>query len=426
MKNFFAAISLVVGVVTSAAMSACVLYVDDSGSSPSSGSNSYCDSSGCYTCDTAGTCKCVDDSCTSTGSGSGSAFSCTTDSQCAQGCYCDSATSTCAESGFCTMDSDCSGGLMCDVSRNTCNQTGSAPMACQSDKDCASGETCDAASGQCKGQSMCKSDAECGVGFTCQDGSCAPAACNGNDSCTPGSMCPTAGKSCMNTCMCTTDAQAQAGGYDYCDETRDTCMKGTNPDPGSCNGNASTAATPMCPPDEVPLTRDGAYTGACEPISACDVAPPCAVLNTEADCLAQPGMCEPTYNGSDCTKADGAACMAGDTDCSCASFTYNSCTATQNPVNPGGPVVGGVNGGSSGGTNGVTGSGPAAGGNGTEPPLGAPALVTIVELPVGSALCPDGGVEQLTGQDNGAGGGIAGDGILEPGEVTSSELNCNT
>ena len=80
MKNFFAAISLVVGVVTSAAMSACVLYVDDSGSSPSSGSNSYCDSSGCYTCDTAGTCKCVDDSCTSTGSGSGSAFSCTTDS----------------------------------------------------------------------------------------------------------------------------------------------------------------------------------------------------------------------------------------------------------------------------------------------------------------------------------------------------------
>ena len=187
MKNFFAAISLVVGVVTSAAMSACVLYVDDSGSSPSSGSNSYCDSSGCYTCDTAGTCKCVDDSCTSTGSGSGSAFSCTTDSQCAQGCYCDSATSTCAESGFCTMDSDCSGG-----------------------------------------------------------------------------------------------------------------------------------------------------------------------------------------------------------------------------------------------TNGVTGSGPAAGGNGTEPPLGAPALVTIVELPVGSALCPDGGVEQLTGQDNGAGGGIAGDGILEPGEVTSSELNCNT
>ena len=68
MKNFFAALSLVVGVVTSAALSSCLLYTDGAGGAASSGGNAYCDSSGCYTCDAAGTCKCVDNTCTSDGS----------------------------------------------------------------------------------------------------------------------------------------------------------------------------------------------------------------------------------------------------------------------------------------------------------------------------------------------------------------------
>ena len=312
------------------------------------------------------------------------------------------------------MDSDCIGGLLCDVSRNTCNPTGNPQAACQSDKDCSSGLTCDVKSGQCQGQRMCQSDADCGAGFSCQNGVCEPAACNGNDSCTPGSMCPTPGANCMNTCMCTTDAQAQANGYDYCDETRDTCMKGKNPDAGSCSGNASTAATPMCPPNEVPLIRDGVYTGTCEPISSCDVAPPCAVLNTEAACLAQIGMCEPSYNGVDCTTSNGSACTTGATNCMCASFTYNTCTAAQNPVNPGGPATG-TGGGTGGGGSGGTGS---SGSSQT--------ISSIAELPVVSALCPQGGIEKLTGQDNGAGGGIANDGVLQAGEVTSTAVQCNS
>ncbi len=41
------------------------------------------------------------------------------------------------------------------------------------------------------------------------------------------------------------------------------------------------------------------------------------------------------------------------------------------------------------------------------------------------AACPGGGEEIDSGLDNGAGGGVANDGVLEPGEVTSTSFVCN-
>ena len=54
-----------------------------------------------------------------------------------------------------------------------------------------------------------------------------------------------------------------------------------------------------------------------------------------------------------------------------------------------------------------------------------PSLLATTSLPVGDANCPYGGTEIETGVDNGAGGGIAGDGILQPGEVNTVQYICS-
>ena len=52
-------------------------------------------------------------------------------------------------------------------------------------------------------------------------------------------------------------------------------------------------------------------------------------------------------------------------------------------------------------------------------------LVITSPVLAGDANCPNGGTEIQTGVDNGAGGGTAGDGILQAGEVTSTQYVCN-
>jgi hypothetical protein len=52
-------------------------------------------------------------------------------------------------------------------------------------------------------------------------------------------------------------------------------------------------------------------------------------------------------------------------------------------------------------------------------------LVNTLPLALGDAHCPNGGYQVQSGLDNGAGGGTANDGVLEPGEVTSTEYVCN-
>ena len=51
-------------------------------------------------------------------------------------------------------------------------------------------------------------------------------------------------------------------------------------------------------------------------------------------------------------------------------------------------------------------------------------LVVEIALPVGDPTCHFGGTEIDSGTDDGANGGIANDGILEPGEVTSTSYLC--
>jgi hypothetical protein len=51
-------------------------------------------------------------------------------------------------------------------------------------------------------------------------------------------------------------------------------------------------------------------------------------------------------------------------------------------------------------------------------------LSTSNAIGEGDSSCPFGGVKTDTGLDNGANGSIAGDGILQPGEVLSSTVAC--
>ncbi len=53
-------------------------------------------------------------------------------------------------------------------------------------------------------------------------------------------------------------------------------------------------------------------------------------------------------------------------------------------------------------------------------------LIQTTTLPPGDPNCPAGGEEIDSGLDNGANGGTANDGILQPGEVTETSYVCNT
>ena len=80
----------------------------------------YCDATGCYTCDERG--------CTPTGGASGRG-SCRTSRDCAEGCYCDAQSGMCVEAGFCDSDADCGVNMVCDVARHSCEPAsiGTAP-----------------------------------------------------------------------------------------------------------------------------------------------------------------------------------------------------------------------------------------------------------------------------------------------------------
>jgi hypothetical protein len=56
---------------------------------------------------------------------------------------------------------------------------------------------------------------------------------------------------------------------------------------------------------------------------------------------------------------------------------------------------------------------------------GKTTLVNTTDLPVGDATCAQGGVRFDVGLDDGAGGGTANNGKLEPGEITSTRHVCN-
>jgi Cys-rich repeat protein len=263
-------IALLVATVT-LALSGCELYF---GEEENNGSWNYCGSDGYYECSD-NDCYWRGPECPSGGtSGSGSStpggFECDDNSDCAAGCYCDNG--LCEEAGFCTQDSDCGTGYSCDESRSSCE-----PDGCATDSDCASGEYCD------------------------------PATLN-----------------CTATCTCATDADAVAGGYDYCDESRGTCLPGIDP-AGTCAGEVTcNQIRPSCPAGQVALILDGCYTGSCQAIAACEASPVCEAYGTDDDCRAD-STCASSYTGTNCKKPDMSPCQAGDTNCTCASYQFAAC-----------------------------------------------------------------------------------------------------
>ena len=197
--------------------------------------------------------------------------SCTTDQQCASGCFC--ADGTCTEAGFCKVDSDCGSGFHCDISRASCIPN---PQ------------------------------------------------CTANEQCTQGSTCDPATGGCVTTCKCASDAEAIAQGAGWCDEARSTCMPGADP-AGACNGAIScTTAPPACDENQVALVKDGCFTGACRAIAACEAAPACEALQHQDDCTTRSADCAIVFIGRNCT---GSTCGVSPVDCTCKTYDFSACEA---------------------------------------------------------------------------------------------------
>lgn len=269
-----------IGIVFAAATAGgCDLYFDGHGDHGDRWN--YCGSDGYYSCH-GDDCEWVGSTCPTDGGGTGAptGSSCSSNTDCAAGCFCQNG--TCEEGGFCTTDTDCGDGYHCDTSRNSCEPN---PV------------------------STCTTDTDCAAGTICVSGTCTA------------------------TCACTTDEQAVAGGYDYCDETRGTCMKGSDP-VGDCVGTVTcNTSPPLCDEHSVPGIFAGCYTGACRPIAQCEAAPACSSVSHEDDCLDRNTDCSAVYTGIGCKKSDGSACHAGDAGCTCDSFSFSKCEDKGAPIN---------------------------------------------------------------------------------------------
>jgi hypothetical protein len=194
---------------------------------------------------------------------------------------------------------------------------------CTMDNQCASG--CFCADGTCTEGGFCKIDTDCGTGFHCDTNraSCIPnPQCSANEQCAPGSMCDPKGAGCITTCKCISDADAVKQGAGWCDETRNTCMPGTDP-AGTCTAAVTcTTAPPACPENQVALVKDGCFTGACRAIAVCEAAPVCKALQHQDDCATRTADCAAVFTGHNC---HGTTCGVSTADCVCESYTFAAC-----------------------------------------------------------------------------------------------------
>lgn len=203
--------------------------------------------------------------------------------------------------------------------------SGMAPGSeCSMDKQCAAG--CFCADGVCTEGGFCGVDKDCGAGFHCDTtrASCIPnPQCTSNDQCEPGAMCDnTADAGCVKTCSCAADAEAIKQGFGWCDEPRSTCMPGTDP-AGACTGAVTcTAVAPACPEGQVALIKDGCFAGGCRDIATCEAAPACGSLQHEVDCTSRSTDCSVVKTGHGCRGTD---CGTTNLDCTCDSYTFDSC-----------------------------------------------------------------------------------------------------
>jgi hypothetical protein len=283
MNKLLQTFGLMVALATTSMLAGCELYFGSHDHKGGGGTWNYCGTDGYYQCH-GDSCTWVSPTCPAPGSGSG--YECTSSTDCAAGCYC--ASGSCQEGGFCATDSDCGPGYHCNTDRSSCEPNGGSGSG---------------------SNNSCSSDASCPEGQTCQD------------------------NSCTATCVCDTDASAVKQGFGYCDESRQTCMPGSDPS-GTCAGTppaTCTTAEPQCKSGEVPLMdpTTGCFNGLCQAYGNCGDAPVCEHIDDEYNCLSRTTDCSASYTGLNCHKADGSACHSGDTGCTCQSFEFAKCTTKQ-------------------------------------------------------------------------------------------------
>jgi cysteine-rich repeat protein len=251
----------------------------------------------------------------------GGGWYCTSDNQCASGCYC-SDDGVCEEAGFCSSDGECPPGFLCDEGRNSCDPDGTSE-GCASDADCPFGSYCDELSGVCIGSWTCDptNPSSCGTGYICTaEGTCVPIGCNGDDAnCAAGCYCDDS-NNCAESCYCTSDTDATTQGWGYCDESRSTCMPGTDPNAPVC-GNGVVDAGEACD-DGNTVDTDGCS-------NACTVTA-CEAITTQAACSARPD-CENVYRGLNCTDPNGLECTEGAAMCTCETFVWDECRTSTLP-----------------------------------------------------------------------------------------------
>jgi cysteine-rich repeat protein len=225
------------------------------------------------------------------GGGDVPAWTCSSDLECAAGCYC-SDQGYCEEAGFCGDDSECPPGFLCDESRNSCDPDGTSG-------------SCDASN-----------PSSCGPGAICTpSGTCEPIGCAGDDAnCAAGCYCDDTSQNCVESCYCTTDAEATGAGWGYCDEDRTTCMPGTDPTAPVC-GNGIVEAGEACD-DGNTVPTDGCS-------NTCTLTT-CESITTQAACTAR-ADCDNIYRGLNCTDPNGLACNEGAATCTCETFVWDEC-----------------------------------------------------------------------------------------------------
>jgi hypothetical protein len=170
MTKLFHSLTLLIATTALGTLAGCELYFGGHGDG--GGTWTYCGSDGYYQCD-GDNCTWVSPTCPDQGSGSGigsgSGYDCSSNTDCAAGCYC-SDNSTCEEGGFCTADADCGTGFHCNTDRSSCEPN---PPGCTQDSDCnqAGGQFCDVPTGTCT-QGSCAGDITCNIAKpTCPTGS---------------------------------------------------------------------------------------------------------------------------------------------------------------------------------------------------------------------------------------------------------------
>lgn len=307
--------------LTLSALGGCHLYFGDGGSDE----YTYCDESGCYSCDDWG--------CSPDGNGgrtgAGPGWSCAQNYDCAAGCFCNSE-GLCEEAGFCTSTNDCTDGFECD-DRSSCVPEGST-SACTEDDDCPRNSYCEEATGTCVGSWSCDpddagADEACGMGFGCDDerNTCVPQPCDTDAMCQEGCYCDTDAGECIETSTC--DALGGCPGDMECDTARNTCMP---PAQVTCQGDIDSTCdvvAPECPVGTTPAIENGCYDGTCMAKEDCPDGAPfeCTDLNDDEDACFANADCSPVYKGVNCTDPDGDQCTSGDANCTCESFTYDYC-----------------------------------------------------------------------------------------------------